>query len=94
MLLRKRTYILFSLALIATLFTTNVTSIQSAGGYAFVLLSRYNCTLQIGQSCFLTGVASNGKRIVWKSSKSSVASVNTYGKITAKKQEPAKLQAK
>ncbi len=92
--LHKGTSILLSLALIATLFTTHVTSVQSAGGYALVLLSRYNCTLRIGQSCFLTGVASNGKRIVWKSSKSSVASVNTYGQITAKKAGTCKITGK
>lgn len=56
-----------------------------ASGYSIVILSHYNKILKVGQSFYLTGVSSNGKRITWKSSSAKTASVNTYGLVTAKK---------
>lgn len=53
--------------------------------FTFIVLSSYGNTLKIGQSFYLTGIASNGKMVRYKSSNSRIASVNTYGKVTAKK---------
>lgn len=69
-------------------------NIIQASGYALVILSQYSRTLKIGQSFYLVGLASNGKRITWKSSKSSVASVNTYGCVTAKRAGTCKITGK
>lgn len=65
-----------------------------ASSVAFVILNRYNCTMKIGQTTYLVGIASNGKRISWKSSSSRIASVNTYGQITAKKAGTCKITGK
>lgn len=60
----------------------------------FVLLSDYRETMDIGDTFYLAAVASNGKRPSFKSSRSSVASVNRYGKVTAKKAGTAVITAK
>lgn len=79
-----------SIALLCTavLFTASVFSAPltaDAASPALVILSRYRATLKIGDSFTLAGIASNGKWVRFKSSKSAVASVNTYGGVTAKK---------
>lgn len=74
-----------AVVLIAASILAQTVSVQAASSLAFVILNRYNCTMKIGQSFFLTGIASNGKRISWKSSSSRIAAVNTYGQVTAKK---------
>ncbi len=60
----------------------------------FVLLSNYSETLNIGEKFQLYAVASTGKFPVFKSSDSKVASVNTYGYITAKGAGTATITAK
>ncbi|MGN0483665.1 MAG: Ig domain-containing protein [Lachnospiraceae bacterium] len=55
-----------------------------AADFPIILLSTYQSTMQIGDTHQLIAVVSDGKRPTFKSSKSSVASVNTYGLITAK----------
>lgn len=88
-----------SIALLCTavLFTASVFSAPltaDAASPALVILSRYRATLKIGDSFTLAGIASNGKWVRFKSSKSAVASVNTYGRVTAKKWAPARLREK
>ena len=83
--MKNRVVVFLVLVLFCTSFFLNLYSSQASSGYSFIILSRYNCNMKIGQSFFLAGIASNGKRITWKSSKSSIASVNTYGQVTAKK---------
>lgn len=79
--------------LISTLFLSNMIRAQ-ASDYQFVLLSRYSATLDVGESLFLAAVATNGKAPTWKSSDSSIVSVNSYGKVTAKKAGTATITAK
>lgn len=72
----------------AVLFAASILSAPQpahAASPALVILSRYSATLKIGQSFALAGVATNGKWVRFTSSKSAVASVNTYGLVTAKK---------
>lgn len=64
--------------------------IQSSS-LAFIILNRYHCTMKIGQTMYLAGISSNGKRINWKSSSSRIATVSTYGQITAKKAGTCKI---
>jgi len=61
---------------------------------ACVLLSSYTKTLDIGDEFYLMAWTSNGKKPSWKSSNSRVASVNTYGLVTAKKAGSVKITAK
>lgn len=61
------------------------TPASRASAFSVVILSKYRATLKIGDTTRLIGIASNGRTVKWRSSKSSVASVNTYGLVTAKK---------
>lgn len=63
-------------------------------GYEFVILSQYEKTMKIGDSFYLAAVTTNGKTPKFSSSNSAVASVNTYGKVTAKKAGSAEITAK
>ena len=60
----------------------------------FVFLSTYELNMDIGEEYWLVAVTTNGKTPSFKSSASSVASVNTYGVITAKKAGTAKITAR
>jgi uncharacterized protein YjdB len=62
--------------------------------FPFVLLSQYKATVDIGDELYLLAVTSNGKQATWKSSDSKVASVNTYGIVTAKRAGTALITAK
>lgn len=60
----------------------------------FIVLTKYSKTLDIGNEFTLGAIVSNGARPAWKSSNSKVASVNTYGLVTARKNGKAKITAK
>lgn len=67
---------------------------HAASDIGFVILNSYSKTLKIGDEFYLAAITSNGKKPTFKSSSNKVASVNTYGKITAKKAGTAKITAK
>ncbi|CRZ34889.1 Ig-like protein group 2 [Herbinix hemicellulosilytica] len=67
---------------------------QASKLFSFVILSSYNKTVNIGDEFYLVAVTSNGKMPKWSSSSSKIASVNTYGKVTAKKEGTATITAK
>lgn len=69
-------------------------NVSAASGYEFILLDKYTKTMKIGDTCCLIAITSNGKKPSFSSSNSAVASVNTYGKITAKKSGSATITAK
>lgn len=69
-------------------------TVHAASGYEFVLLSKVSKTMNIGDEFYLIAITSNGKKPRFSSSKSSIASVNTYGKVTAKKAGTATITAK
>ena len=60
----------------------------------FVLLSQYSATMDIGDELYVIAVTTTGTMPSWKSSSTKIASVNTYGKITAKKAGTAIITAK
>ncbi len=77
------------------LFSTNGTMpVYASNDYAFVVLTKYAKTMNIGDEYHLIAVTSNGKKPSFSSSSSAIASVNTYGKITAKKAGTATITAK
>lgn len=66
----------------------------SLDSFSFIVLSQYKVTADIGDEICLLAVTSSGKQATWKSSNSKVASVNTYGVVTAKKAGAAYITAK
>ncbi|MGB4661901.1 MAG: Ig-like domain-containing protein [Mobilitalea sp.] len=60
----------------------------------FVILSQYSTIADIGNEFYVIAVTSTGDLPTWVSSNSKVASVNTYGKVTAKKAGTTKITAK
>ncbi|WP_310605011.1 Ig-like domain-containing protein [Anaerosporobacter sp.] len=62
--------------------------------YPFIVLTSYSETLAIGDSFYLTALTSTGKSPTFKSSDSTIASVNTYGKVLAKKAGKVTITAK
>lgn len=70
------------------------TKVYAFAGYEFVVLSSYEQTMKIGDEGYLTYITSTWKKPSFSSSDSTVASVNTYGKITAKKAGEAIITAK
>lgn len=69
-------------------------TVFAASGLEVVVLNSYSKTMKIGDECYLLAITSNGKKPSFSSSDSKVASVNTYGKITAKKPGTVKITAK
>ena len=65
-----------------------------AGNIAFVVLNTYEQTMNIGDEYRLCAVRSNGKKPTFSPIDSKIASVNTYGLITAKKAGTAKIIVK
>lgn len=61
---------------------------------AIILLNSYEETLSIGEEYQLFAVLTTSRKVTFKSSNSKVASVNTYGLVTAKRDGKAKITAK
>lgn len=82
--------------MVSMLFVSNFTRLSAlaSSGYEFVILSSYHKTMKIGDQFQLLAVTSTGKKPRFSSSDSSVASVNTYGCITAKKAGTATITVK
>lgn len=98
---RRSIYSIISILLLTVLFLftplTRMTTSADAAALALppvIVLTKYSKTMAIGEEFGLIAVASNGKQPTFKSSKSSIASVNTYGLVTAKKAGTCKITAK
>ncbi len=66
----------------------------NANSLGFVLLSQYHATVDVGDEFYIIAVTTTGSMPNWKSSSSKIASVNTYGKVTAKKPGTVTITAK
>lgn len=71
-----------------------VKQVHASSDIPFIILNRYSNTIKIGDEFYLYAFTSNGKKPTFKSSSSSIASVNTYGKITGKKAGTVTITAK
>lgn len=76
------------------LFHPSFTFFANAKGMDYVYIKTHDLTMQIGDTYSLHGYTLSGKAPRFRSSKSSVASVNADGVITAKKAGTTKITAK
>lgn len=67
---------------------------EASNSLSLVFLSTYKKTVNIGDEFYIIAIATNGKLPKWTSSSSRIASVNSYGKVTAKKEGTATITAK
>lgn len=68
--------------------------VKASNSFSLVILSSYKKTLNIGDEFYIIAITTSGKLPKWTSSSSRIASVNTYGKVTAKKEGTATITAK
>lgn len=80
--------------IISTIFSASAVQAASSYDIPYIILSQYYGTMNIGEGGYIAAYTSTGKKPTWKSSDSSVASVNTYGYVTAKKAGTALITAK
>ncbi|MDF2985543.1 MAG: hypothetical protein K0R50_1053 [Eubacterium sp.] len=86
--------IFLSLVLIFVSFPFQTISAKASDYIAFIVLTKYSENVDIGAEFNIAAITSTGKLPTWKSSNSSLASVNTYGKVTAKKAGTVTITAK
>ena len=73
---------------------TNITNAATSDALPFIVLSSYRQSIPIDGQFLLIAFTSNGNLPTFKSSSSSIASVNTYGVVTGKKSGTCTITAK
>ncbi|MDK2807696.1 MAG: hypothetical protein PWP24_429 [Clostridiales bacterium] len=91
---RRLTLFLILSIICSTLFPIHVKEASASDILPFIVLSDYQKELAIHEDFSLIAFTSNGTIPKFKSSSSRIASVNTYGKITAKKAGTATITVK
>lgn len=95
MLNLKKVLLSIQLSFIAVLFILPTkTAFALSSEISFIILSQYDTTVNIGDEFYIIAFTSTGKKVTWESSDSKIASVNKYGKVTAKKSGAAVVTAK
>lgn len=89
----KTAFAVFCMISMLFISSHHTNTVYAASGYEFVLLDKYAKIMKIGDEFYLLAITSTGKKPSFSSSSSSVASVNTYGKVTAKKAGTAVITA-
>lgn len=84
----------FCILFILIISSYNTIGAYASSGYEYVLLDTYSKTMKIGDEFYLLAITSTGKKPSFSSDNSAVASVNTYGKVKAKKAGTATITAK
>lgn len=82
----RLTAVMLVLCMVSMLFIPGNRENIYAKGIDFLILGVYEKSLEVGDEFYISAVASNGNKITFRSSNSKVASVSTYGRITAKNQ--------
>ncbi len=90
----RRTLLTFLLSCTLLLSQAGTAHAAAADPFPFVLLTCYQKSIPIDGQFFLTAITSNGKLPTFRSSKSSIAGVNTYGLVTGKKSGTCIITAK
>lgn len=89
----KKSLLAIILCLI-TIFSIPSQILYASSYFSFVILSKYSAVVDIGDQFQILALTSDGKLPTWKSSSSSIASVNTYGVVTCKKPGTVTITAK
>lgn len=76
---------LLSLLILCVFSSASKNHVLALTDLPFIVLSSYRETIAIGDEFYLIAIPSTGKKPSFKSSDSSIASVNTYGLVRAKK---------
>lgn len=90
----RRTLLALLLSCTLLLPQTRITYASAGDPIPFILLTCYQKTIPIDGQFLLTAITSNGKLPTFRSSKSSIAGVNTYGLVTGKKSGTCTITAK
>lgn len=88
---------IFTFIFICSMLLIQTESVQAArkdDPFPYVFLSAYHKSIPIDGECLLIAITSNGRLPTFRSSNSSIASVNTYGVVTGKKSGTCKITAK
>lgn len=85
---------LLSIILPFLTFSQHTKHVEASNSFSLVFLSTYKKTVNIGDEFYIIAIPTNGMIPKWSSSSSRIASVNTYGKVTAKKDGVATITAK
>lgn len=85
---------LLSIILPFLTFSQHAKYAEASNSFSLVFLSTYKKTANIGDEFYIIAIPTNGKAPKWTSSSSRIASVNTYGMVTAKKDGVATITAK
>lgn len=90
----KRKFLAFFMSLLFISSLCRSITVSAAGTSTFIVLSQYSTTLHIGQEFYLVALVSTAKQPSFQSSNSRIASVSTYGRVTAKQAGSCRITAK
>lgn len=90
----ERKIFAFILSLVVLFGAWQPVSAATSKTYPIIILSQYSASLSVGEEFLLVAVASHGKLPSFKSSNSKIASVDVYGRVTAKQAGSCRIRVK